>query len=78
MHASPHLPRLRHLGGQSAGSQWPPIAAALVLFVAVFALRQADATAANARKIERLGQSMLQVGDEQQRLFSAVQARLKT
>jgi len=47
MHASPHLPRLRHLGGQSAGSPWPPVAVALALFVAVFALRQGDAMAAN-------------------------------
>jgi PAS domain S-box-containing protein len=47
MHASPHLPRLRHLGGRSASSAWLPIAAALVLFVAVFALREADTTATN-------------------------------
>jgi PAS domain S-box-containing protein len=47
MHASPHLPRLRHLGGPSAGSPWPPIAAALVLFVGVFALRQSDSMATN-------------------------------
>jgi len=47
MHASPHLPRLRHLGGRSAGSRWPPIVAALVLFMAVFALRAGDTMAAN-------------------------------
>jgi PAS domain S-box-containing protein len=47
MHASPHLPRLRHLGGRSAGSPWPPIALALALFVAVFALREGDAMATN-------------------------------
>jgi PAS domain S-box-containing protein len=47
MHASPHLPRLRHLGGKSAGSPWPPVVLALGLFVAVFLLRQGDAMAAN-------------------------------
>jgi PAS domain S-box-containing protein len=47
MHASPHLPRLRYLGGKSTGSPWPPIALALVLFVAVFLLRQGDGAAAN-------------------------------
>jgi PAS domain S-box-containing protein/putative nucleotidyltransferase with HDIG domain len=47
MHASPHLPRLRHLGGKQTGSPWPPLALALGLFVAVFLLRQGDTMAAN-------------------------------
>jgi PAS domain S-box-containing protein len=47
MHASPHLPRLRYLGGKSPGSPWPPMALALVLFVAVFLLRQGDGATAN-------------------------------
>ena len=47
MHTSPHLPRLRHLGGRSTGSPWPPAALALGLFVGVFALRQSGAMAAN-------------------------------
>jgi PAS domain S-box-containing protein len=51
MHASPHLPRLRHLGGRSAGSPWPSVAGALTLFVVVFALRQGDSMAANGEAV---------------------------
>ena len=37
----------------------------------------ADATPGRARQIERLGQSILQVGEEAAGLFAGVQARLK-
>jgi enoyl-CoA hydratase len=38
----------------------------------------ADSTPANSKKIERLGQSVLQIGEEAAELFAAMQARLSS